>query len=95
MQAAKMNESTKLRKSEQVHWKSVDGEAVLLHFVSGNYFALDKVGTFLWSSLCEKPKSIGDLVGKLMLEYDCTEMQARKDTLEFCGQLVAEKLLDT
>jgi hypothetical protein len=72
----------------------VDGEAVLLHFTSGNYFALDPVGTYLWTSLCEKPKSVGDLIGDLVLEYDCNETQARKDTLEFCSQLLAEKLLD-
>jgi hypothetical protein len=90
-----LQETTRLEKAKQVHWKSVDGEAVLLHFSSGNYFALDSVGTFLWASLCEKPKSVGDLIQDLVLEYDCSEAQARKDTLEFCSQLLAEKLLDT
>ena len=87
-------ETSRLQKAKQVHWKSVDGEAVLLHFSTGNYFALDPVGTFLWSSICENPKSIEDLIGSLMLEYECSEAQARKDTLEFCSQLVAEKLLE-
>lgn len=95
MQMSKVSEGTKIQKAKQVHWKSVDGEAVLLHFGSGNYFALDPVGTFLWSSLCEKPKSVRDLIQSLVLEYECSEEQARKDTLEFCGQLLAEKLLDS
>jgi Coenzyme PQQ synthesis protein D (PqqD) len=90
----KISECTQISKAPQVHWKSVDGEAVLLHFGSGNYFALDPVGTFLWASVCEKPKSVGDLISNLVLEYDCSEAVARKDTLEFCSQLVAEKLLD-
>jgi len=88
-------ESTKILKAKQVHWKAVDGEAVLLHFGSGNYFALDPVGTYLWTSLCEKPKSISDLIRDLVLEYDCPEPQARKDTMDFCAQLLSEKLLDT
>ena len=92
---AAISEGTRLLKAKQVHWKSVDGEAVLLHFSSGNYFALDPVGTFLWSTLCEKPKSVGELIQDLVVEYDCSEAQARKDTLEFCSQLLAEKLLDT
>lgn len=92
---AALSERTRIGKAQQVHWKSVDGEAVLLHFSSGNYFALDPVGTFLWASLCENPKSVGDLIRDLVLEYDCSETQARQDTLEFCSQLAAEKLLDT
>jgi hypothetical protein len=95
MQTAKVSDDSRIAKASQVHWKSVDGEAVLLHFGSGNYFALDPVGTYLWASLCEKPKTVKDLVKGLVLEYDCSEDQARKDTLEFCGQLLAEKLLET
>ena len=95
MNQALLTESTKILKAKQVHWKSVEGEAVLLHFSSGNYFALDPVGTFLWSSVCERPKSVSDLIKDLVLEYECSESQARKDTLEFCSQLLAEKLLDT
>ena len=93
-EGSRVNENTKIQKAKQVHWKSVEGEAVLLHFGSGNYFALDPVGTFLWSNLCEKPKSVKELIQSLMQEYSCSEDQARKDTLEFCGQLIAEKLLD-
>ena len=89
-----LSERTKIEKAKQVHWKAVDGEAVLLHFASGNYFALDPVGSFLWASLCEKPKSVGDLIEDLVLEYDCSKDQARQDTIEFCSQLIAEKLLD-
>lgn len=95
MQTVKVSEATKIQKAKQVHWKSVDGEAVLLHFGSGNYFALDPVGTFLWASVCEKPKSVKDLIQSLVLEYECGIDQARKDTMEFCGQLLAEKLLDS
>jgi hypothetical protein len=90
-----LSERTKVAKAKQVNWKSVEGEAVILHFSSGNYFALDAVGTYLWSNLCEKPKSVGDLIQDLVLEYDCSEADARRDTLEFCSQLAAEKLLDT
>lgn len=90
----KLSESTRIKKSKNVHWKSVGGEAVLLHFGSGDYFALDSVGTFLWSNVCETPKSVKDLIESLELEYDCSREQAKKDTLEFCSQLLAEKLFE-
>jgi hypothetical protein len=88
-------EARTFRKAKQVHWKSVDGEAVVLHLATGNYFALDPVGTFLWSRLCESPKSLEDLIEAVMVEYNCSKGQAKEDTLEFCGQLLAEKLLET
>lgn len=87
-------DSTRFRKARQVNWKSVEGEAVVLHLATGNYFALDPVGTFLWSKVCRAPKSLADLIDAVMVEYTCSKEQARKDTLEFCGQLVAEKLLE-
>ncbi|MGE3262550.1 MAG: PqqD family protein [Bacteriovoracia bacterium] len=94
MKFSKISEATQVRKSKNVHWKSVDGEAVLLHFGSGDYFALDRVGTHLWSVVAEKPKTVKDLIESLRLEYDCELEQAKKDTLEFCGQLLAERLLE-
>lgn len=92
---AKLSDSTKVRKAKQVQWKSVNGEAVLLHFANGNYFALDPVGTHLWSCLCSAPHSIGDLIERVSSEYDCSGEDARRDTLEFCGQLLAERLLES
>lgn len=90
----KLSETTQVRKSKNVHWKSVDGEAVLLHFGSGDYFALDRVGTYLWSEVAEKPKMVKDLIESLRVEYDCGVEEAKRDTLEFCGQLLAERLLE-
>jgi hypothetical protein len=94
MKSVKLNETTRVRKAKNVHWKSVEGEAVLLHFGSGDYFALDKVGTYLWSVVAEKPKSVKDLIDSLKVEYNCDQEQAKQDTLEFCGQLLAERLLE-
>lgn len=94
MKASRLTESTVVRKAKSVHWKSVNGEAVLLRFGSGDYFALDTVGTHLWSFVCEEPKLVKDLIDSLQLEYDCTRDQAKSDTIEFCSQLLAEKLFE-
>jgi len=48
----------------------------------------------LWSKVCASPKSLADLIDAVAMEYSCSKDQARVDTLEFCGQLVAEKLLE-
>ena len=87
-------ENSLFRKTKQVHWKSVDGEAVLLSFASGDYFALDQVGTSLWAEICESPKRMQDLINNVVAEYDCSTEQAYSDVKEFCGQLLAEKLIE-
>ena len=89
-----IHEGSLLSVSQQVHWKSVDGQAVVLHFTSGDYFALDGVGTFLWTQLAKKPMKFADLLECLILEYNCSSEQAEADIKEFCSQLVAEKLLE-
>lgn len=85
---------SKLSLSKQVHWKSVDGQAVVLHFSSGDYYALDPVGTFLWTRISEKPIRYADLLAELIQEYNCNIQEAEKDMRDFCGQLLAEKLLE-
>jgi len=90
----KIDENTKLQKAKNVHWKSVNGEAVLLHFTSGDYYALDSVGTFLWSKINEQPRAFEELLNCLEMEYNCSKEQANKDLKDFCNSLVAEKLLE-
>ncbi|MCO5141644.1 MAG: PqqD family protein [Oligoflexia bacterium] len=88
-------EGLKFQKAKNIHWKSVNGEAVLLHIGSGDYYALDKVGTFLWGQMAERSTAITDLIDSLVMEYDCNRDQAMRDAKEFCGSLLAERLLET
>jgi len=90
----RLADESSLKKTKWVQWKSVEGEAVLLHAKTGNFFALDEVGTFLWQKLAKKNVTYGDLIISLIGEYNCDEPEARRDVLDFCGRLVAEELLE-
>lgn len=87
-------DSSLFHAAKNVHWKPVKGEAVLLHFGTGDYFALDAVGTHLWQQLGQGPKSVQDLIDALVSEYDCKKEDAAADVREFCGNLLAEKLIE-
>ncbi|NUM88479.1 MAG: PqqD family protein [Bdellovibrionales bacterium] len=89
-----MDQNPTLVKRKNVHWKEVDGEAVLLHFGSGNYYALDAVGTFLWSRIQQGPLRMNELVDSLAKEYTISESTAGNDVRDFCHQLEAENLLE-
>jgi hypothetical protein len=89
----KVSARTKFRKAKSIQWKDVEGEAVLFHAKSGDFFALDAVGTSIWKQLAKKPKTLDDLIDTLSLEYAGDLSQMRRDVLALCSQLVAEKLL--
>lgn len=94
MKHMRLSNNAVLQKSKQVRWKDVDGQAVLLHFQSGDYFTLNPMGTFLWSTICTEPKKMEDLLELVSSEYNCGKEQALQDIKDICGQLLAEKLLE-
>lgn len=70
----------------------IDGEEVILHKESENYFGLNAVGTRLWESL-EEPRTIDDLVATVREEFDVSEEQSRKDVESFVDDLEAANLI--
>ena len=44
-------ETTRLHRSPDVTWRTLDGETVLLHLESGEYFSLNATGSRLWDLL--------------------------------------------
>lgn len=61
---------------------------------SGDYYALDPVGTFLWTKLSKSSMRYEELLNCIMLEYNCSKEIADQDLKDFCSSLVAEKLLE-
>ena len=90
----KLTDNAVIQKTKNVHWKSVDGEAVLLHFGTGDYFALDEIGTSIWTRINQGPVPFKALIESLSDEYTVTKEQAEGDVKDFCGQLLAEKLIE-
>lgn len=77
---------------EDVLFREVDGEAVLLNIESGKYFGLDEIGTRMWQLLSEHEK-IGDAFSRLSGEYDVDEDKLRQDLLGFIEKLSGSGLL--
>ena len=86
-----------IRANPDVHWKTVNDEAVLVHFESGTYFALDAMGTYLWRQIAENETGIetAQLKAKTLEEFDCDPSQVDSDIQEFCAQLGVEDLVQT
>ena len=69
------------------------GEAVILHLNSGVYYGVNEVGARIWNSI-QQQKTVNDLQGMLLEEYEVEPEQLRSDTLPLLQQLAAEGLIE-
>jgi len=85
--------SQRLRIPEDVIFRDLAGEAVILNFDTGVYFGLDAVGTRMWNLIGE----LGDrerILKVLLAEYDVEERRLRNDLDDLIARLLENGLLN-
>ena len=82
----------KLRINEKVMSKTLAGEEVLLDLVSGNYFGMNDVATFLWARI-KQGAVTEDLVQALCATYALSHASAERDVGDFIETLRSERVL--
>ena len=65
----------------------VRGEVVIMCINRGRYYALDRVGTDVWTKL-GAPRTIADLCDELKREYDSPKERLQADVLKMLGTLL-------
>ena len=78
---------------EQVLFRDLEGESVLLHLGSGQYFGLDEVGTFVWSGLAEGC-TLAEIEKRVLNEYDAAPEQVHADVVRIVKELCDNNLLE-
>ena len=78
--------------TDEVTWRDVNGELVVLKLTSGEYFSFNAVGRLTWMNLSEG-KSIADAIETIAAEYDVTHEQAELDVHTFVEGLLSNDLL--
>ena len=78
---------------EQVLFRDLDGESVLLHLGSGQYFGLDEVGTLIWHLLVEGC-SLDKIEERIVAEYDASAEEIKKDVLRIVEELTQNGLVE-
>jgi len=81
-----------VRIPDDVVFRELDGEAVILNLASGMYFGLDAVGTRIWQ-LLDTHRSLRRTLAALEQEYDAPLDQLAADLTAFVDQLKAKGLL--
>ena len=80
-----------LAPGEQVLFRQLDQEAVLLDLASGMYFGLNDVGARTWQLIIEHG-SLSRVLDVLAAEYNTEREEIERDLLALATQLVARKL---
>ena len=79
--------------ADNVLFRVIGNEAVLLNLKTEQYLGLDPVGTRMWTLLNES-RSLQEAFELLLKEYDVDADRLRTDLEEFIGKLVAQGLIE-
>jgi len=64
----------------------IDGQVVVMSLAQGKYIGLNDMATTIWRRL-EHPKSVSDLVGDLVRDFDGDAIEIQRDSLDLLGHL--------
>lgn len=84
--------STHIELSEEVAFRELSGQGVLLDLASGMYFGLNEVGARLWALLAEDG-SLDHAAQRLEREFDVAPDVLRADLSQLLGEMQAKGLV--
>ena len=70
----------------------VEGETLVIHLPSGNYFSLNAVGTEIWENIDGK-RTARELAEIVAAEYDVDPERAQADGVNLISDLAGEGLV--
>ncbi len=79
---------------DNVFWKKIDGNNVLLNVESGFYYVLNDVASLIWDAWAQD-RSPSEIAMLLSSEFKVSFQQAKKDVSHFLTRLKRERLIET
>jgi hypothetical protein len=90
---SRVTADSRLTVPEDVVYRDVLGEAMILHLGTGTYFGLDPVGSRVWQLIAERG-ALASVCTAMAEEFDAPAEQIRADVLALVETLVDKRLLD-
>ncbi|GAB4338321.1 MAG: hypothetical protein Kow0089_10170 [Desulfobulbaceae bacterium] len=78
--------------SEDVTWRDVDEEMIVLHLPTGKYYTFNNTGHLAWQQLADG-RDTEEITRGIMEKYDVDEETARRDLTVFINGLVEHNLI--
>lgn len=81
-----MNKEKVIKLTKKLNVTDLSGEKVMVDFESGKYFLIKGVGNDIWDMI-QTEITVGDIISKLLGEYDVTPEICEKSVVEFLSKL--------
>lgn len=78
---------------DNIFWRKVEGETVILNIDTSFYYTLDEVGSIIWDMLLDS-KTEDEIAAKIAAEYDIDDAAAKKDIKVLLKNLEKEDLIE-
>jgi hypothetical protein len=83
---------TIIQRRNDLLFNEIDGEVVMLSVENGEYYGMDRVGSYIWK-LLETPISLLGLVNTLTKKYEVSEERCLEEIRSFIEELETNKLI--
>lgn len=81
-----MDRTTSISFKKKLDVTDLAGEKVMIDFSSGKYFMIKGVGNDIWD-LISDGITVGEIIDKLLQEYDVTEDVCEKEVISFLNKM--------
>lgn len=71
----------------------IGDEVVILQLDAGRYYGIDGIGPEVWK-LLQRPRTVNELLGRIVANYDVTLERARRDTVALLEELDEKELIE-
>lgn len=89
---ASIHQAMQITIPEQVLFREVGNEGVILSLEDGHYFGLDETGTRIWK-LLQSDQDLDAITECIVSEYDVSADRAKADIDRFIQELLSAKLI--
>ncbi len=89
----KMPSDIKIRSRKDIVWKVMDGEGILLHLKSGDFFKLNDTGLKIWK-LTNGQRTIGQISALLVRDSKFSPKTINQETEKFFRTLFRHNLVE-
>jgi len=84
--------SSRVARNPEHVFGELDQKVVLLLYERGTYYKINEVGSRIWV-LLERPRTVSELVGELVNEFEVERATCEKETLTFVEKLCRDGVL--
>ncbi len=80
--------ATKVRRRNNIPWKNVEHETILLNLETGDYFGINDVGLFIWKKL-DGMKNLEQVASSIASAYSISRSSAFSDLLRYIKKFLS------